>query len=164
MLEGISEFIPDTDIWSYIEKNRLHCVMLDMASLGIDALEVAKRLRQQSAEVSIILITGLPFLDRVLEAARENTYYYLIKPFKFEQAQCVMARARNELALKEKCKQQRIQITRLQEENRSLCERLHQLAPEKSRPLGTAMDKNRIQRVAQMKALDSYTQQMEKKE
>jgi len=60
------------------------CIILDLNLPGIDGIEVAKRVRQESS-VPIIMLTARITQDNILEGFHSGTDDYMTKPFSFQE-------------------------------------------------------------------------------
>jgi DNA-binding response OmpR family regulator len=63
-----------------LEKDQFDTVILDLKIPDIDGLELAERIRAESADLPIILITGYPSLESAIEALRRRIDDYFVKP------------------------------------------------------------------------------------
>lgn len=59
-------------------------VICDIRMPGIDGVEVMRRVRAESPETIVLLITAYASLDTAIEAVREGAGDYLTKPIRFE--------------------------------------------------------------------------------
>ena len=73
--------------------------LLDINMPELDAVELARSLRQHSPDLIVIFMTGYPSLDQAMEGVQQVAYDYLVKPFRIEQLALIINRARRELAL-----------------------------------------------------------------
>lgn len=81
-------------------------VITDIKMPGMSGLEVLQRVREQSREIPVIMITAYATVDMSIQALRKGAYDMLTKPFEPEE---LIYRVKNAL-----------QQSRLQEENREL--------------------------------------------
>jgi len=58
-----------------------HLVFLDLKMPGMDGMEVLRRIREESAETPVVIITGFGTIESAVEAMREGAFHYMSKPF-----------------------------------------------------------------------------------
>lgn len=73
--------------------------LLDMTNPAMDGIELARKMRAISPDLIIILLTGYPEPDLVVEDLHQLVYTYLVKPVRIDQLLLVIARAEQELAV-----------------------------------------------------------------
>jgi len=64
-------------------------VIADIRVPTVDSLEILRQIKQQDADIVVIMTTDYPTLETVIKAIRCNAYDYLIKPL--EKADEVLA-------------------------------------------------------------------------
>ncbi|MFB3779011.1 MAG: sigma-54-dependent transcriptional regulator [Bryobacteraceae bacterium] len=67
--------------------------LLDLMMPGMPGLEVLKRLKQESPNLMVIIITGYATIESAVEAIKRGAYNYLPKPFTPEALTALAARA-----------------------------------------------------------------------
>ena len=55
-------------------------VIADIRVPTVDSLEILRQIKQQDADIVVIMATDYPTLETVIKAIRYNAYDYLIKP------------------------------------------------------------------------------------
>jgi DNA-binding NtrC family response regulator len=70
-------------------------VIADIKVPTVDSLEILRQIKQQDADIVVIMTTDYPTLETVIKAIRYNAYDYLIKPL--EKADEVLAIVREGL-------------------------------------------------------------------
>lgn len=70
-------------------------VIADIRVPTVDSLEILRQIKQQDADIVVIMTTDYPTLETVIKAIRCNAYDYLIKPL--EKADEVLAIVREGL-------------------------------------------------------------------
>lgn len=75
------------------EKGVFDLVFLDVKMTGMDGLEVLKQLKVIDPDITVVMITGYPSVDSVLNAFRLGAYDYLAKPFLSQEVRLVLERA-----------------------------------------------------------------------
>lgn len=73
--------------------------LLDMVNPAMDGIELARKMRALSPDLIIIILTGYPEPDLVVEDLHQLVYTYLVKPVRIDQLLLVIARAQQELAV-----------------------------------------------------------------
>jgi two-component system nitrogen regulation response regulator GlnG len=76
-----------------VSRHRPDVVILDIYLPDLSGLEVFRRIRQQSARIPVILITGHGTTETAIEAMKLGAFDYLLKPLDVEQPQALVARA-----------------------------------------------------------------------
>ena len=85
-------------------------VFLDVILPGINGMETLQRIKAQTPDTEVILMTGRASLDAAIEAVKLGAFHYLAKPLKLAEVRHLAARA--------------LEHRRLLEENRHLKARL----------------------------------------
>ena len=63
------------------EKSRFDALLLDLKMPDINGIEVLRRIKQSKPEAVVIIITGYPSVDTVVEAMKLGAFDYVVKPF-----------------------------------------------------------------------------------
>ncbi|MBI4651470.1 diguanylate cyclase [Candidatus Desantisbacteria bacterium] len=93
------------------EKTPFEIVITDLKMLGLNGIEVIKRIKKINQLATIIVITAYPSIETVKEALLEGAYDYLSKPFDLDELRIVISRALKEhLLIKEKEKYKELAI------------------------------------------------------
>lgn len=74
-------------------------VITDLILPGIDGLEILKRIKERSAEIDVILITGNASAETAVAAMKNGAFDYVTKPLNVEKLKVVLAKAREKLQL-----------------------------------------------------------------
>ncbi len=85
-------------------------VFLDVKLPGINGIEVLREVKSRYSETEVILITGYPSIDSIIEAVKLGAFHYVAKPLKLDEIRHLAHRA--------------LERKRLVEENRELRARL----------------------------------------
>ncbi|HMK34785.1 MAG TPA: sigma-54 dependent transcriptional regulator [Desulfomonilaceae bacterium] len=85
-------------------------VFLDVKLPGVNGIEVLREVKSRFSETEVILITGYPSIDSVIEAVKLGAFHYVAKPVKLDEIRHLAYRA--------------LERKRLVEENRELKARL----------------------------------------
>jgi len=76
-----------------VKANGFDVVITDWKMPEIDGLELARRIKKENPNITVILITGYPSLETSIEAIRSGVSDYVPKPFTPEELSDVMIRA-----------------------------------------------------------------------
>jgi len=68
-----------------VEQKSFDLVITDLVMAGATGMDVLKATRKRHPRAKVIIITGTPSLQTLLEAKREGAYAYLRKPFQLKQ-------------------------------------------------------------------------------
>jgi len=97
-------------------KYYLEYALIDVRLPGLNGIELSKKIVEFYPEIIIILMTGYPDINTVLNALRARVYDYLIKPFKIEQVLKIINQAHREKSLIKINKERNNQIKLMQQE------------------------------------------------
>jgi DNA-binding NtrC family response regulator len=78
-----------------VRQESFEVALLDLRMPGMPGTEVLKRLKQESPNTAIIIITGYAAIDSAVEAIKLGAYNYLPKPFTPETLTAAVERAAN---------------------------------------------------------------------
>jgi len=76
-----------------LNKNSIDIVLLDLKMPGMDGMEVLAKIRKQSTEIQVIVITGYATVETAIEAMKQGAYDFIPKPFEPDQLRIVVNRA-----------------------------------------------------------------------
>jgi len=74
----------------------IDAILLDIRLPGLDGLAAISRLREQTGDAPIIVMTAFGTLDTAARAVREGVFEYLVKPFALQDLKAVLLRALQE--------------------------------------------------------------------
>ena len=86
---NVDEALIEMQTWGFA------LVIADIKVPTADSLEILRQIKQQDADIVVIMTTDYPTLETVIKAIRYNAYDYLIKPL--EKADEVLAIVREGL-------------------------------------------------------------------
>ena len=75
-------------------------VLLDIKLPDMDGVQVLKHLRQNFPETEVIMITGYPTIQGAVDSIRQGAFDYLVKPFRINELEAVVQKARDHLTQK----------------------------------------------------------------
>jgi len=76
-----------------VKGNRFDVMLTDWKMPEMDGLEVARRVKKENPNITVIMITGYPSLDSSIEAIRSGISDYVPKPFTPEELSDALVRA-----------------------------------------------------------------------
>jgi len=77
----------------FLEKEAVDLVLSDLALPARSGLDLLARLRSQGSETPVILITAFGTVESAVEAMKLGAFDYVIKPFRTEEIEALVARA-----------------------------------------------------------------------
>ena len=89
-------------------------VLVDTGLKQIDGIALARALRTANPNRVVIVMTGYPSLNQLLEGLYHETFDYLVKPFRIELLDMVIDRARREITLRRDNEDLKNQVKQLQ--------------------------------------------------
>jgi two-component system response regulator AtoC len=75
-------------------------VLLDIKLPDLDGVQLLKHLRQDFPDTEVIMITGYPTIQGAVECIKLGALDYLVKPFRIDELEAVVQKARDHLAQK----------------------------------------------------------------
>jgi len=84
---------------NWIQKVEMDCVYMDMYMPGFTGLETLGRIKRLNKDVMIVLMTGQPSFEIMIEAIQKGASDFLIKPFQLEQVSLTLERLTKEKRL-----------------------------------------------------------------
>ena len=87
---------------SEFERNTYDYVFMDIMMPGMNGLEVLKKINEYNQITSVIIMTGYPSMDTVIEAMHNGASDFLIKPFRFQDIEIILERIQKVQGLMEK--------------------------------------------------------------
>jgi DNA-binding NtrC family response regulator len=77
------------------EKHNPDVALVDIKLPNIDGIELTRRLKVLNPDLQIIIITGYPSLDTVVDATKHGAVEYVIKPFRLDEMHKTIQKLRN---------------------------------------------------------------------
>ena len=85
-----------------VEHGRYDYVFMDLMMPGIDGIETLKRIQKYNQITSVIIMTGYPSMDTVIDAMHNGASDFLIKPFSLQDIKIILERIQRYHLLMEK--------------------------------------------------------------
>jgi EAL domain-containing protein (putative c-di-GMP-specific phosphodiesterase class I) len=76
-----------------LAKTSFEVIVSDIAMPELDGIQLLRAVRQQDAEIPVVLITGAPDVSSAMQAIKLGALLYLTKPVDLEELKTVVARA-----------------------------------------------------------------------
>ncbi len=93
-----------------LEEERFDVVITDLRMEKVDGMHLLKRCRDLHPATEVIMITGYATLESAVEAMKQGAFYYVSKPYKFDEVRKVVKEAVEKVKLKKENIQLREQI------------------------------------------------------
>lgn len=157
--EVIAALQPDEALGK-IKSKKLNIALLDL-DLGwqnMTGIELGKLLRKEFEDLLIIIMTGYHNLKFAVDAMREYSFQYLIKPFRIDQIVSLAEHTQRELLLAKENRELKQSVQTLQAEVERLQGILAQIRPEEA-GLTLASKEKKSQKINDSDALHSYERQ-----
>lgn len=74
-------------------ENHPEIIILDMKMPGMNGIEVLKKIKTESKETEVIMITAHGGLDTAIEAMKEGAFHYLPKPIEYQELEIEIDKA-----------------------------------------------------------------------
>ncbi len=129
---------------------------LDLGWGNITGIELGQELVNHYPDLVVIIMTGYHNLKFAVQAMREQSFNYMIKPFRIDQIISLTERAQRELTLKRENESLKKEIAELKKELQRLNDMISQIRPEEAGLTYGSRDKKRI---SNPDALNSYKRQ-----
>ncbi|NOR16041.1 MAG: response regulator [Candidatus Aminicenantes bacterium] len=81
------------------KQNEIHVVLLDLRLPGMQGQEILTRLKKESPETPVIIITGFASIESAVDTIKRGAFDYLSKPFRPEELRVIVKKALESRAL-----------------------------------------------------------------
>ena len=85
-----------------IESNKFDYVFMDLMMPGLNGIETLKRIQEYNQLTNVIIMTGYPTMDTVINAMKNGASDFLVKPFRFQDIKIILERLQRFRLLMEK--------------------------------------------------------------
>jgi two-component system response regulator AtoC len=89
-----------TQALAQLSHQQFGVVLLDIKLPDMNGVQLLKHIRQDYPDTEVIMITGYPTIAGAVECIRLGALDYLVKPFRIEELEAVVQKARDHLAQK----------------------------------------------------------------
>ena len=89
-----------------VEKKTFDLVITDLMTAGVTGMDVLRATRKCQPRAKVIIITGTPSSQTLLEAKRQGAYAYLRKPFQLKQFLSILKDAIEHTRMRDGCQYQ----------------------------------------------------------
>ncbi len=132
---------------------------LDLGYQKMNGIELGLKLLERFPDLIIVIMTGYHNIKYAIQAMREFSFHYMIKPFRIDQIISLFERASYEQQLKTENQRLKEQIKLLQDEVFRLKKVLKEIRPEEANLTVAAREKELRQKLKNKQALNSYQRQ-----
>ena len=87
------------DAVEILKHEKIDCCFTDLAMPGMNGLELAEYIRQLDNSIPVIVVTGYPSLDSVINTLKNGVVDFLVKPVKFSMLEACLERVLRERQL-----------------------------------------------------------------
>jgi len=84
----------------YIEQEEFNLILTDLKMEKVDGMRLLKRAKELYPDTEVVMITGFATVDSATEAMKAGAYYYIAKPYKFEEVRKIVREALEKNQLK----------------------------------------------------------------
>ncbi len=110
---------------SALEKLRdeeFQVILTDLVLPDVSGMSFIKELCGREQQELVIVMTGFPSLETVLEAMRLGAYHYVVKPFKIKEVAELIEKGTRELLIRKENQRLRDQINELEKQLKQIKE------------------------------------------
>ena len=86
----------------HLEKNHYDFIFMDLMMPGMNGIDVLKEIQQHHQLTSVIIMTGYPSMNVVINAMHNGAADFLVKPFNFKDIKIILERIQRLHLLREK--------------------------------------------------------------
>ena len=85
-----------------IKRKRYDYVFMDLMMSGLNGIETLERIQECHQLTNVIIMTGYPTMDTVINAMKNGASDFLVKPFRFQDIKIILERLQRFRLLLEK--------------------------------------------------------------
>lgn len=71
----------------------IHAILLDLKLPGLDGMEILSKIKQDSPETQVIIITGFASIESAVDTIKRGAFDYLAKPFSPKELRVIIKKA-----------------------------------------------------------------------
>ncbi|MBN1850781.1 MAG: response regulator [Deltaproteobacteria bacterium] len=112
----------------YVEQNQYDYIFIDLMMPGMNGIDLLKKIQPYHYPTNIIIMTGYPSMNAVIDSMHNGAADFLVKPFQFDDIKVVLKRLQRLRDLKEKnwaLHQELGEKKKVEELNEQLGRRIH---------------------------------------
>jgi len=98
------------DALACMDQQRYEMVISDVSMPGLSGIELLSRIKAQSPETAVLLITAFTTAEQAVEAMKLGAYDYIGKPFKVEEVKVLVRKALEKRSLEEENKRLKAEV------------------------------------------------------
>ena len=98
------------DALACMDQQRYEMVISDVSMPGLNGIELLSRIKTQSPETAVLLITAFTTAEQAVEAMKLGAYDYIGKPFKVEEVKVLVRKALEKRSLEEENKRLKAEV------------------------------------------------------
>ena len=99
------------DALSCMDRQRYEMVISDVSMPGLGGIELLSRIKSQSPETAVLMITAFTTAEQAVEAMKLGAYDYIGKPFKVEEVKVLVRKALEKRSLVQENKRLKAEVT-----------------------------------------------------
>ncbi len=107
---GVETYSSGEELLREMGESVFDLVFLDVILPGLDGMEVLKRIKQNSPESEVILITGRASISSAVEAVKLGAFHYVSKPLRLEELRNLARQALDQKRLREENRRLRARL------------------------------------------------------
>lgn len=100
-----------TDALAAVHETDFDIILTDLNLPDIDGIDMVRRIKENSPDTEIIMITGYGSMEKAIEATKAGAFYYVEKPVNFDELNHLVAKAVERKHQKMEIKQLRGRLT-----------------------------------------------------
>ena len=98
------------DALACMDQQRYEMVISDVSMPGLGGIELLSRIKSQSPETAVLMITAFTTAEQAVEAMKLGAYDYIGKPFKVEEVKVLVRKALEKRSLEEENKRLKAEV------------------------------------------------------
>jgi len=98
----VLEAVSGDDAWTVFQREKPPIVLTDIRMPGMDGLELLRRIKAESAETEVILVTGHGDMDMAVQGLKLDACDFISKPVNAEILEIALKRATDKIVLRQR--------------------------------------------------------------